>query len=83
MTKQRRVLTVATVSFLAIVAVAAFADPPADPVGACCRGASVAVVVDVTDAECRRLANGKVYKWVKGDFDPTDNKSPCIEGSID
>lgn len=41
------------------------------------------VVIDITADDCRRLARGKVYKWVKGDFDLTDDKSPCVEGAVD
>ena len=81
---RRRVLTVATGLFLAITVAAALAGPgDNDPVGACCLGADVAVVISISSSDCRLLANGKTYKWVKGDFNIGDDKSPCIEGAVD
>ena len=81
-------------ALLAVVAVAMGDDPPPpgpqlDPIGACCLGPDMGVIVDITQAECALQPNAhddgvppltrreRGGLWVQGDFSETDDRSPC------
>ena len=76
---KRSVTVVATAAvFLAGIALVSAKppapDPPA-PTGACCRGPKLGVLYDITQYDCQVLASS--YIWIRGNFDPTDDETPC------